>query len=204
MEAARLHHRMPTTVVNCSLGLRLGAADAHDRLRGFPAGRAFPWPANRWALSFGVPPFTSGDAMTAMWVVAAGEPFAIQDAREDARGFRLIGLNGRRLWRDEYGFDWLVVEADSAGEAVAYYFEHGMLDHLAAIKRMSDLETKRKMSERPVQTKDQILAKCVAFRDLRQQRPLFTRLADNASTKFESQLRALPWHKSTLERNGMF
>ena len=57
--------------------------------------------------------------MTARWIVAAGEPFSMQDATEDARGIRLIGLHGRRLWRDEYGFDWLVVEAGSAGEAVA-------------------------------------------------------------------------------------
>jgi hypothetical protein len=38
----------------------------------------------------------------------------------------------------------------SAEEAVAYYSEKGMLDHVAAIKRMSgDLETKPKMTENP-------------------------------------------------------
>ena len=71
--------------------------------------------------------------MTALWVVAAGEPFSIEDAREDARGVRLIGLRGRRLWRDEYGFDWLVVEADSAGEAVAAAAAYGERRHPAQV-----------------------------------------------------------------------
>ena len=55
----------------------------------------------------------------AVWVIAAGEPFSLHGATEDAHGFRLTGRGGRRLWRDEYGFDWLVVEAESAAAALA-------------------------------------------------------------------------------------
>ena len=55
----------------------------------------------------------------AMWVIAAETPFSIHDATEDAHGFRLTGSGGARLWRDEYGFGWLAVEADSAAEALA-------------------------------------------------------------------------------------
>jgi uncharacterized protein with PIN domain len=71
--------------------------------------------------------------MTAMWVVAAGEPFSMLDATEDARGVRLAGLNGRRLWRDEYGFDWLVVEADSVAEALAAAVAYGERRHPAQV-----------------------------------------------------------------------
>jgi uncharacterized protein with PIN domain len=71
--------------------------------------------------------------MTAMWVVAAGEPFSMHDATEDARGFRLTGLDGRRLWRDEYGFDWLVVAAESAGEARIAAAAYGERRHPAQV-----------------------------------------------------------------------
>ncbi len=71
--------------------------------------------------------------MTAMWVVAAGEPFSIHDATEDAHGLRLAGIGGRRLWRDEYGFDWIVVEADSAAEALATAVAYGKRRHPAQV-----------------------------------------------------------------------
>ena len=71
--------------------------------------------------------------MTTMWVVAAGEPFALHDATEDARGFRLTGRNRRRLWRDEYGFDWLVVEADSADEALTRAVAYSERRHPAQV-----------------------------------------------------------------------
>ena len=69
----------------------------------------------------------------ARWVIAAGEPFAMHDATEDAHGLRLAGLGGRRLWRDEYGFDWLVVEADSAVEARAAAVAYGERRHPAQV-----------------------------------------------------------------------
>jgi hypothetical protein len=68
------------------------------------------------------------------WVVAAGEPLVIHDATEDARGFRLTGIDGRRLWRDEYGFDWLVVEADSAAEALAAAVAYNERRHPAQVE----------------------------------------------------------------------
>ena len=68
-----------------------------------------------------------------VWVIAAGEPFSIHGATEDAHGFRLTGIDGRRLWRDEYGFDWLVVEADSAAEALAAAVAYGERCHPAQV-----------------------------------------------------------------------
>jgi uncharacterized protein with PIN domain len=53
--------------------------------------------------------------------------------RRKTRGFRLTGLDGRRLWRDEYGFDWLVVEADSAGEARIAAVAYGERRHPAQV-----------------------------------------------------------------------
>jgi hypothetical protein len=71
--------------------------------------------------------------MTARWVVAAGELFSIQDATEDARRVRVSGLDGRRLWRDENGFDWLVVEADCVAEALATAVAYGERRHPAQV-----------------------------------------------------------------------
>ena len=48
-------------------------------------------------------------------------------------GVRLTGREGRRLWRDEYGFDWLVVEAESASEARLAAVAYGERRHPAQV-----------------------------------------------------------------------
>jgi hypothetical protein len=67
------------------------------------------------------------------WVVASGELCSIRDAVEDVHGFRLVGMDGWRLWRDEYGFDWLVVEADNAAEPLAAAVPYDERRHLAQV-----------------------------------------------------------------------
>jgi uncharacterized protein with PIN domain len=57
----------------------------------------------------------------------------MHDTTEDAHGLRLTGLGGGRLWRDEYGFDWMVVEADSAVEARAAAVAYGERSHPAQV-----------------------------------------------------------------------
>ncbi len=54
-----------------------------------------------------------------MFIVAAGEPFSIHDATEDADGMRLTGIDGRRLRCEDYGIEWVVVEGHGAADAVA-------------------------------------------------------------------------------------
>ncbi len=53
------------------------------------------------------------------FVVVNGDPFALSDATEDADGMRLTGQDGRRLWRQGYGVEWLVVAAYSDADAIA-------------------------------------------------------------------------------------
>ena len=59
-------------------------------------------------------PRQEGNALE-MWIVANGEACSVTDGREDAEGFRLH--TGTRLWAEDYGREWLFIEASDELDA---------------------------------------------------------------------------------------